>query len=140
MNETPRLSGLTGLPDSKSLSAIERFLKSQDMVTEVETRGNNYQPRFIRAVLDTDCDSEDGDPSELVVFWYTSGDFSIRYRAAATGDAENYLWLRDADFDEIRCQHQESGEMNTDTLLLESYNPIEVILVVLATIKNADQN
>jgi hypothetical protein len=135
MSKTPTLAGWSGRPDCQSLRAIERFLESQEMVTEVELKGDDYQPQSVRAALDTDGVQERGDPSEFEVFWYTSGDFSIHYRVAATEDTEQYLWLHDADSDEIRGQHERSDEKITNTLEFDSRHPIDVMLRILATIK-----
>jgi hypothetical protein len=125
-----------GQSDTQSLEAIERFLRTQAYIADVEYQPDEHEPQSIRALLNTGVNVEDDALAEMRVFWYTSGDFSVQYHEPDAGqDSEQYSWLRDPNSEEVRCRYQRSGDFVTKELVLDSHHPIDVISAILTTVR-----
>jgi len=92
----------TGPPDRQTLRLLEKHLSSDSLVAETEFDPDSYEPRILRALLDTGQYPESTTAVRVDIRWFTTGDFSMHY---VEEHSNGELW-------ECRCVLRRSASRN----------------------------
>ena len=123
--------------DQETLRVVEQYL-SQSLITDrTELRPDSYDPDKVVAELNGEIDSTPFKASQLVVWWFTNGDFSIQFAATVEDSNWQCRWDRHRNNSASRTHfhYPPSGELVKD-LSLDSVHPIDVLSAVVAAITN----
>lgn len=123
----------TGPPDRQTLQLLDRHLSGQSLVASTAFDPDNYEPRRLRARLDTEQFPETTHAARLDVWWFTTGDFSIHYvETHADGSRWECRWDRHPNEHNARLHFHRPPDGNDVTdLSLPSVHPLEVYSTVL---------
>ena len=123
----------TGPPDRQTLQLLERHLSEQPLVASTAFEPDSYEPRRLRARVDTEQFPESTQAARLDVRWFTTGDFSVHY--VETGADDNRWecrWDRHPNEHNSRLHfHRPPDGDDVTDLSLPSVHPIAVYTTVL---------
>ena len=100
----------TGPPDRQTLRLLEKHLSSDSLVAETEFDPDSYEPRILRALLDTGQYPESTTAVRVDIRWFTTGDFSLHF-------------------------HKPPSAADVTDLELPSTHPLEVYSIVLSAVE-----
>lgn len=130
------------------LHEIEALLCDLSLVDSVRIDPDRYEPRRVRATLNTNEWSNPPHSAEMVIYWSTDGDFSIEYREDLYEEESwrcQWNCYLNPDNETIHFHAPPDGERVKDvslpsfgegTAYLKSpyYHPVDVVLTTLGTI------
>lgn len=121
----------TGPPDRQTLRLLERQLASDSLVAETVFEPDPYEPRLLRALLDSEQYPESVTEVRVDIRWFTTDDFSIHYVESRNGDHWECRWDRHPNTHNTRLHFHEppTGEDISD-LELSSLHPLDVYSTV----------
>ena len=126
----------TGSPDRQTHRLIERILTDEPTVASTEFTPGSYEPRLLRALLDTGRYPATVDAARLDIRWFTTGDFSIHYIETYDNKHWECRWDRHPNSHNDRLHfHQPPDGNDVADISLESVHPLDVLSTVLAAIE-----
>lgn len=127
----------TGPPDRQILRLLERHLATDSLVADTVFEPDAYEPRLLRAVLDTGHYPTSTDTARLEIRWFASGDFSLHYvEAGPDGDRWECRWDHHPNDHNTRLHFHQPPDGNEVTdLSLPSLHPLEVYSTVLTALE-----
>ena len=116
-----------GPPDRQTLRLLERQLASDSLVAETVFEPDPYEPRLLRAVLDSGQYPELVIEARVDIRWFRTDDFSIHYFESRDGDQWECRWDRHPNTHNTRLHFHEppTGTDITD-IELSSLHPLDV--------------
>ena len=127
----------TGPPDRQTLRLLERHLASDSLVVETAFDPDAYEPRLLRALLDTGRYPESITTVRLDIRWFTTGDFSIHYVEERGDERQRECrWDRHPNTHSSRLHfHRPPDAVEITDLTLPSLHPLEVYSTVLTAVE-----
>lgn len=127
---------LTGPPDRQTLRLLERQLISDSLVAETVFEPDSYEPRLLRAVLDSGRYPGSVTTVQVDIRWFTTGDFSIHYLESRDGDHWECRWDRHPNTHNSRLHFHEPPEAETiSDLEFVSLHPLDVYSTVFDAVE-----
>lgn len=126
-------SDATGPPDRQTLRLLERHLSDDPLVAATAFEPEPYEPRLLRASLDTGNYPEATESARLDFRWFTNRDFSVHYiEVGSDGSQWECRWDRHPNEHNARLHfhHPPDGKEVTE-LSLPSMHPLAVYSTVL---------
>ena len=129
-------SDSTGPPDRQTLRLLERQLASDSLIAETVFDPDPYEPRLLRALLDTGRYPESVTEVRVDIRWFTTDDFSIHYLESRDGDQWECRWDRHPNTHNPRLHFHEPSTGN-DIIYLEfsSLHPLDVYSTVFDAVE-----
>ena len=128
--------GSTGPPDRQTLRLLERQLSSDPLVATVQFDPDPYEPRLLRASLDSDRYPGSVTTARIDVRWFTTGDFSMHYLEDREHDRWECRWDRHPNTHNARVHvHEPPTGADVSDLELPSLHPLEVYSTVFGAIE-----
>ena len=129
--------GSTGPPDRQTLRLLERQLISDSLVAETAFDPDPYEPRLLRALLDTGRYPDSVSAARIDIRWFTTGDFSIHYvETRGNDDLWECRWDRHPNTHNTRLHvHEPPTGDDISNLELASLHPLEVYSTVFDAIE-----
>jgi hypothetical protein len=126
----------TGPPDRQTLRLLDRHLASDSLVTETVFEPDPYEPRLLRAVLDSEQYPDSVTAARVDIRWFTTDDFSIHYLESRAGDRWECRWDRHPNTHNTRLHFHEPPTGNDITdLEFSSLHPLDVYSTVFDTVE-----
>jgi hypothetical protein len=135
-NPTPD-SDETGPPDRQTLGLLEKHLSSDSLIAETEFDPDSYEPRVLRALLDTGRYPESTTAVRVDIRWFTTGDFSMHYvEEHSDGESWECRWDRHPNTHNSRLHfHKPPSAADITDPELPSTHPLEVYSIVLSAVE-----
>lgn len=134
VNIVPEVRGFPGgsdlYPDREALRLADQFLSGAGVASHVELFPDAYQPRAVRAELVAKYNpTREGSP-ELLVRWFSNGDFSIRFLNEESD--WRCRWEQHLNPDEQQVHfHPPPDQGDPEPIEFDAVHPIPVIETVL---------
>jgi hypothetical protein len=129
-------SNSTGPPDRQTLRLLERQLGSDSLVAEAVFEPDPYEPRLLRAILDSGQYPESVTTARIDIRWFTTDDFSIHYLESQDGDHWECRWDRHPNTHNTRLHFHEPPTGNeVSDLELSSRHPLDVYSTVFDAVE-----
>lgn len=126
----------TGPPDRQTLRLLERQLASDSLVAETVFEPDPYEPRLLRALLDSGRYPESVTAARVDVRWFTTDDFSIHYLESRGGDNWECRWDRHPNPHNTRLHfHEPSTGNEVSDLEFSSVHPLDVYSTVFDAVE-----
>ncbi|MFC7060084.1 hypothetical protein [Halovenus salina] len=117
----------TGPPDRQTLRLLERQLASDSLVAETVFEPDPYEPRLLRALLDSGRYPESVTATRVDIRWFTTDDFSIHYLESREDDNWECRWDRHPNPHNTRLHfHEPPRGSEVSDLELSSLHPLDV--------------
>lgn len=135
-NSGDSVSGSTGPSDRQTLRLLERQLVSDSLVAETAFDPDPYEPRLLRAVLDTERYPGSVTAARVDIRWFTTDDFSIHYLESRGEDRWECRWDRHPNPHDTRLHfHDPPAAVAVSSLDLSSLHPLDVYATVFDAIE-----
>lgn len=125
----------TGPPDRRTLRLLERQLASDQLVADVQFEPDPYEPRLLRASLDSGRYPHSVTAARIDIRWFATDDFSIHYVEDRSNGQWECRWDRHPNTHNTRVHvHEPPTGATVSDLELSSLHPLEVYSTVFDAI------